>query len=95
MLPYHKVLKTFLSIVMHEELVWVSVLIQNENVIHYASIKLNVHEKNYPTNDLELTVVLCVLKIWRYYLYGFHADVITNHKILPYMFTQMILISYK
>ncbi|WMV45102.1 hypothetical protein MTR67_038487, partial [Solanum verrucosum] len=31
------------------------VLMQNENVIVYASRNLKIHENNYPTHDLELT----------------------------------------
>ena len=33
-------------------------LTQHGKVIDYASRKLNVHEQNYPTHDLELAVVL-------------------------------------
>nr|AAV31171.1 Putative polyprotein, identical [Solanum tuberosum] len=49
---------------------------------------LKVHEKNYPTHDLELAVVVFVLKIWRHYLYGVHVDVFTDHKSLQYVLTQ-------
>ena len=51
-------------------------------VIAYASTQLKEHEKNYPTHDLELVALVFALKIWRHYLYGFHVDVFTNHKIL-------------
>ncbi|WMV42351.1 hypothetical protein MTR67_035736, partial [Solanum verrucosum] len=34
------------------------VLLQNGKVIAYASRQLKVHEKNYPTHDLELAVSL-------------------------------------
>ncbi|WMV50877.1 hypothetical protein MTR67_044262, partial [Solanum verrucosum] len=44
--------------------------------------KLKVHEKNYPTHDLEFAVVVFALKIWRHYLYGVHVDVFTDHKSL-------------
>ena len=54
--------------------------IQHGKVIAYASRQLKVHERNYPTNDLELAVVVLALKILRYYLYGFHVDVFTNHR---------------
>ncbi|WMV33699.1 hypothetical protein MTR67_027084, partial [Solanum verrucosum] len=47
-----------------------------------------VHEKNYPTHDLELASVVFSLKIWRHYLYGVHVDVFTDHKNLQYEFTQ-------
>jgi len=46
------------------------VLMQNRQVVAYASRQLKVHEKNYPTHDLELVAVVFVLKIWRHYLYG-------------------------
>ena len=47
-----------------------------------------VHEKNYPTHDLELAVVVFSVKIWRHYLYEVHIDVFTDHKSLQYVFTQ-------
>jgi len=43
---------------------------QERKVVAYASRQLKVHEKNYPTHDLELAAVVFVLKIWRHYLYG-------------------------
>lgn len=39
------------------------VLMKNGQVVTYASKQLRVHEMNYPTHDLELTVVVFVLKI--------------------------------
>ncbi|WMV18397.1 hypothetical protein MTR67_011782 [Solanum verrucosum] len=64
------------------------VLMQNGKVIAYASRQLKVHEKNYPTHDLELAAVVFALKIWCHYLYGFHVDVFTDHKSLQYVFSQ-------
>ncbi|KAL0554138.1 hypothetical protein IC582_008052 [Cucumis melo] len=46
------------------------VLMQDGNVIAYASRQLKEHECNYPTHDLELAAVVLALKIWRYYLFG-------------------------
>ena len=63
-------------------------LMQRDKILSYASIKLKVHEKNYPTHDLEHAAVVFALKIWRHYLYGVHVDVFTDHKILQYVFTQ-------
>ena len=40
-----------------------AVLIQNGKVIAYASRQLKDHERNYPTHDLELAVVVFTLKI--------------------------------
>ena len=64
------------------------VLMQHGKVIDYASRQIKVHEKNYPTHDLELVVVVLTLKIWRHYLYGDQVDVFTDHKSPQYMFTQ-------
>ncbi|WMV14131.1 hypothetical protein MTR67_007516, partial [Solanum verrucosum] len=63
------------------------VLMQRGKVIAYASRQLKVHEKNYPTHDLEFAAVVFARKIWRHYLYGVHVDVFTNHKSLQYVFT--------
>ena len=64
------------------------VLMQRDKVISYAFRKLKVHEKNYPTHDLELEAMVFALKIWRHYLYDVHVDVYTDHKILQYVFTR-------
>jgi len=40
-----------------------SVLRQNRQVVAYASRQLKVHEKNYPTHDLELAAVVFVLAL--------------------------------
>ena len=63
-------------------------LIQNQNVIAYASRQLKPYEINYPTHDLELAVVVFALKIWRNYLYGVKSEVFSNHKSLKYFFDQ-------
>ena len=39
------------------------VLLQDGKVVAYASRQLKVHEKNYPTRDLELSAVVHALKI--------------------------------
>ena len=39
------------------------VLMQRDKVIDYASRQLKVHEKSYPTQDLELVAVVFALKI--------------------------------
>ena len=46
------------------------VLMQDGKVVAYASRQLKPYEKNYPTHDLELVVIVFALKIWRHYLYG-------------------------
>jgi len=49
---------------------------------------LKIHEKNYPTHDLELAVVVFALKIWRHYLYGAQLQVFNYHKSMKYLFDQ-------
>jgi ribonuclease HI len=64
------------------------VLMQNNQVIAYASRALRNHEQNYPTHDLELAAVIHALKIWRHYLMGTKCNIYTDHKSLKYIFTQ-------
>lgn len=64
------------------------VLMQNRQVVAYASRQLKVHEKNYPTHDLELAAIVDALKIWRHYLYGSKFEVFSDHKSLKYLFDQ-------
>ena len=47
-----------------------------------------MHERNYPTSDLELAAVLFALKQWRHYLYGVKCKVYMDHRSLQYVFTQ-------
>jgi hypothetical protein len=63
-------------------------LIQQGRVVAYASRQLKDHEKNYPTRDLELAVVVHTLKIWRHYLYGEKCEIHTDHQSPKYIFTQ-------
>ena len=56
------------------------VLMQHRRVMAY--------EKNYPTHDLELVVVIFALKIWRYFLFGETCEIFTDHKSLKYLFSQ-------
>ena len=67
---------------------------QHVKVIDYVSRKLKIHEKHYPTHDLELVVVVFALKIWRHYLYGVHVNVFTSHKSIQYVFAQKELNLY-
>ncbi|KAK9110556.1 hypothetical protein Sjap_018616 [Stephania japonica] len=64
------------------------VLMQEGRVIAYASRQLKVHERNYPTHDLELAAIVFALKIWRHHLYGVRFELFTDHKSLKYLFTQ-------
>jgi hypothetical protein len=56
--------------------------------VAYSSRQLKIHEKNYPTHDLVLAVVVHALKTWRHYLYGQKCGICTDHKSLKYIFTQ-------
>jgi ribonuclease HI len=67
------------------------VLMQEGKVVAYSSQQLKVHEKNYPTHDLELAAVVHALKTWRHYLYGQKCNIYTDHKSLKYIFTQLEL----
>ena len=57
------------------------VLMQNRNVVAYASRQLKPHKMNYLTHDLELVAVVFTLKIWRHYLYRVKFEVFSNHKV--------------
>ncbi len=56
------------------------VLMKHAKVVAYAPRKLKEHEKNYPSPELELVVIVFGLKIWTHYPYGVHVDLFTNHK---------------
>ena len=47
-----------------------------------------MHEKNYPTHDLELAAVVFTLKTWRHYFYGAQFQVFSDKKSLKYLFDQ-------
>ncbi|GJR37159.1 putative nucleotidyltransferase, ribonuclease H [Tanacetum coccineum] len=47
---------------------------------------LKIHEKNYTTHDLELSVVVFALKTWRHYLYGTKSVIYMDHKSLQHIF---------
>ena len=64
------------------------VLMQKGKVIAYASRQLKSHEKNFPTHDLELAVVVFVLKLWRHYLFGVHCEIFTDRRSLQYFFSE-------
>jgi hypothetical protein len=64
------------------------VLMQEGQVVCYASRQLRKHEENYPTHNLELAAVVHALKIWRHYLIGHRCEIYNDHKSLKYIFTQ-------
>ena len=47
---------------------------------------MRVHEKNYPTHDLELAAIVFALKTWRHYLRGEKFEFYTDRKSLKYLF---------
>jgi len=61
---------------------------QEDEIVPYASRQLKSYEKNYPTHDLELAIVVFALQIWRHYLYGLPCKIFTDHQSLKYIFTQ-------
>jgi hypothetical protein len=64
------------------------VLMQDGQVVSYASHQLRKYEENYPTHDLELAVVVHALKIWRHYLISHRCEIYSDHKSLKYIFMQ-------
>ncbi|WMV24323.1 hypothetical protein MTR67_017708 [Solanum verrucosum] len=65
-----------------------AVLMQDKNVIAYASRQLKVHKRNYSTHDLELAAVVFALKIWRHYLYSVKCEIFNDHRSIQHVFTQ-------
>jgi hypothetical protein len=64
------------------------VLMRGGSVVYYESQKLNEHEVNYVTHDLELDAIVHTLKMWRHYLMGRKFVLMTDHYGLRYMFDQ-------
>ena len=62
------------------------VLMQSRRVAAYGSLKLKNLERNYPTRDMELAVIVFALKIWHHYLYGEQFEVFSDHKSCPQIF---------
>ena len=65
-----------------------AVLMQEGKIVCYGGRQLRVHEKNYPTHDLELAAIVFALKTWRHYLLGEKFELYTDHKSLKYLFSQ-------
>lgn len=61
-------------------------LMHNGKVVSYALRHLNVHVRHYPTHDLELEIVVFMLKLWRHYLYGSRFEEFSDHKRMKYLF---------
>jgi hypothetical protein len=61
---------------------------QEGDIIFYESRKLNEHEIDYVTHDIELASRVHALKMWRHYLLGRIFVLMTNHCGLRHLFYQ-------
>ena len=52
---------------------------QNGHVTSYESRKMKEHEKNYATHDLDLTINVPSLKVWRHYFMGKKFELRIHH----------------
>ena len=57
-------------------------------MVCYESQKLNKHDQNYHTHDLDLTSIIHALKMWRHYLVGKRFALMSDHSGLRYLFDQ-------
>ena len=61
---------------------------RNGDVVAYASRQLKVHQRNYPTHDLEFSAVVFAYKIWCHYICGVHVNMFIDHKSVQYVFSK-------
>ena len=66
-------------------------LMQDGQVVCYELRKLNEHEQNYATHDLELEVIIHALKMWRHYPLGRRFTLMSDCSGLSYLFDQQNL----
>jgi hypothetical protein len=64
------------------------VLMQEGHVICYKSKKLNQHEVNYVTHDMELYSIVHASQMWSHYLFSRIFVLMTDHSGLRYLFDQ-------
>jgi len=57
-------------------------------VVCYESHKMNEHEKNYLTHDLELAAIIHALKMWWHYFLDRRFVLMSDHNGLRYLFDQ-------
>jgi len=57
----------------------------------YESRKLNEHEQNYVTHDLELSYIIHAFKVWKHYILGMIFVLMRDHSQLRYLFDQLNL----
>ena len=58
------------------------------NTVAFRSKKLSPSQRNWPTHEKELYVVMHALKAWRHYLYGTEFYVDVDHDTLKYFCKQ-------
>jgi hypothetical protein len=61
---------------------------QEGRAIFYTSKKLNEHEINYVTHELELATIVHALKMWRHYVLGRRFVLMIEHCGLRHLFDQ-------
>ena len=54
-------------------------------------MKLNDHEQNYVTHDLELAAIIHLLKMWSHYVVGRRFILMSDHSRLRSLFDQPIM----
>ena len=64
------------------------VLLQENYVVAYETMKLKEHEKNYATHNLELAAIIHALKMWRHFLIGIKCILMADNISLKYLFDQ-------
>jgi HD-like signal output (HDOD) protein len=67
------------------------VLSKKDHVVCYESQKLKENERNYATHDLESTIIVHALKMWRHYLMGRRFELRRYLYGLKHSFGQPIL----
>lgn len=64
------------------------VLMQDGQVVCYETKKLNEHEVNYVTCELELAAIIHVLKMRKHYLLDRRFTLMIDHSRIKYLFDQ-------
>ena len=59
---------------------------QDGQVVCYESQKLNEHEQNCPTQDLEFEMIIHALNMWRHYFLGRKFLLMSDDIVLRYLF---------
>ena len=59
-----------------------------EHPVAFESRKMNLAERNYPTDERELLAVIHALRTWRHYLLGGKFIIVSDHNSLKFLQTQ-------